>query len=137
MLGIRPTDPVTSIVATPVATIRPTATLRDAASALAADGVGLLVVVDARGVFGVLSERDIVTAIADLADLDLERVRDRASLELVQVGEDEPILRAAEVMADAQVRHLAVTRAGGDDVVGVVSMRDVLGVLAQAGRTTG
>lgn len=130
MPGIRPTDLVSTIVATPVATIRPTATLRDAALALAENGVGLLVVVDARGVLGVLSERDVVSAIADGTDLDEERVRDRTSLDLVHVAHDDTVLRAAEVMSAAEVRHLAVT--DGPEVIGVVSMRDVLAVLRDA-----
>lgn len=128
--GIRPHDAVARIIATPVATIRPTATLREAANALVTDAVGLLVVVDARGVLGVLSERDIVSAIADDVDLDLERVRDRASLDLVEIDQDETILRAASTMAAAEVRHLAVT--SGREVVGVVSIRDVLAVMVEA-----
>ena len=129
MLGIRLSDPVGSLVGAPVATIRPTATLRQAATALAADTVGLLVVVDPRGVHGVLSERDLVTAVVDNADLDDTRVRDYASSELVQVEEDASVLDAAAVMSRAQIRHLAIARRGV--VTGVVSVRDVLDVLLE------
>jgi hypothetical protein len=45
MLGIRLTDPIGRLVGDPVATIRSTDTLRDAARGLAAEGLGLLVVV--------------------------------------------------------------------------------------------
>jgi len=129
MLGIRPTDSVSSIIGTPVATIRPTETLRAAANALVADTVGLLVAVDYRGVLGVLSERDLTAAIADDADLDDERVLDRASMDVVKVEESASILRAAQAMVAAEVRHLAVCR--NDEVVGVISIRDVLMVLVE------
>ncbi len=129
MLGITLQDPIGSLIGSPVATIRPTDTLRAAATALAADRVGLLVVVDARGVHGVLSERDLTVAITEDADLDDIRVRDYASTELVQVEEEATILEAAAVMSDAQVRHIAVARDGV--VTGVVSVRDVVDVLLE------
>jgi CBS domain-containing protein len=131
MLGITLHNPVSHLMAPAVATISPTATLREAATALAADMVGLLVVVDARGVRGVLSERDIVLAITDDHDLTEARVRDHASTDLVQVDEDAPIIDAAALMAAAELRHLAVTR--NDEVVGVISVRDIVDVLVAQG----
>jgi CBS domain-containing protein len=119
--------PIGELVSPAVATILPTATLRDAVEAMAADGLGLLVVVDANGPIGVLSERDIVMAIGDDLALDEERVRDHCSDEIVAVDVDATVDDAARAMADAQIRHLAVTRGG--QVIGVVSVRDVLRVL--------
>jgi CBS domain-containing protein len=124
MLGIRATDPIGSIVSTPVATVRPTATLRDAARLLAADRVGLLVVIDHRGVRGVLSERDLVTAVADGEDVELERVADYLVDDLVTVDEAVSIDAAARTMSEAELRHLTVSRDG--EVIGVVSIRDVV-----------
>lgn len=127
-------DPIGRLVGAPVATITPTSTLRAAANALAADGVGLLVVVDARGVRGVFSERDVVTAIAEDVDLDDARVRDYATSDVIQVEEAASVLDAAAAMSDAQVRHLAVARRGV--VTGVVSIRDVVRVLVDEQRGT-
>lgn len=127
MLGITLHDPVRAVTAATVAMIAPTATLRAAATALAADGVGLLVVVDARGVRGVLSERDLVLAIADDQDLAEARVRDHATTDLVSIDEAAPIIDAAATMAAAELRHLAVTR--NEEVIGVVSVRDIVDVL--------
>ena len=126
---LRPTDPVGGLIGDPVATIRPTATLRDAAEQLAADDIGLLVVVDAAGVRGVISERDVVLAIADDLELSEERVRDSASTDVLKVDEAATIRDAAAAMNDAGIRHLAVSR--NDVVTGVVSIRDVLAVLLQ------
>lgn len=129
MLGIRLTDPVGRLIGAPVATISPTATLRDAANALAADQVGLLVVVSPRGVHGVLSERDVIGAIVEELDLDLARVREHASAEIIGVEEDATVVDAAAAMAAGEVRHLAVTRDGA--VTGVISIRDVVNVLLE------
>jgi CBS domain-containing protein len=129
MLGIRLSDPVRTLVGDPVATIGPTATLREAAETMSSDGVGLLVVVDTRGVLGVLSERDVVNAVAEGADLDDERVRARLADDVVTIDEGATISDAAATMASAEIRHLGVTRQG--DIYGVVSVRDVVNVLLE------
>ncbi|MEX2486468.1 MAG: CBS domain-containing protein [Nitriliruptoraceae bacterium] len=127
MQPLMATDPIRHLTGDPVATILPSSTLRDAATELAADGIGLLVVVDPSGVRGVLSERDIVRAIAEGIDLDVERVRDVASLDVQSVDENTSILDTARRMIDAEIRHIAVSRR--DVVYDVVSIRDVLNVL--------
>jgi CBS domain-containing protein len=129
MLGIRPSDPIGTMVSTPVATVRPTATLREAARLLAADRVGLLVVIDHRGVRGVLSERDLVTAIADGEDVEVERVADYLVDDLVTVDEKVSVEDAARTMSEAELRHLTVAREG--EVIGVVSIRDVVAALLE------
>jgi CBS domain-containing protein len=127
MSGTGAKDPIGGLVSPAVATVLPTATLRQAAEAMIADGLGLLVLADASGPVGVLSERDIVNAISEVLDVDEERVRDHSSGDIVSVDEGASVEDAARAMADAQIRHLAVTRDGA--VVGVVSVRDVLRAL--------
>lgn len=128
MSGSRAADPVGTLMAPVVATVLPTATLREAAESMIADGLGLLVVVDTGGPTGVLSERDIVAAVTDDLDLTEERVRDHCASEIVSITDGATVADAALAMADAQIRHLAVTRDGA--IVGVVSVRDVLRSLA-------
>ena len=53
--------------------------------------------------------------------------RDVMTPELVSIPPVTPILDAARQMIEADVRHLAIV--DGDDVVGVVSMRDLFEVL--------
>jgi CBS domain-containing protein len=129
MLGIRTTDPVGRLLGDTVAMVPPSAPLRRAARQLARELVGLLVVVDRDGVSGVISERDIVAAVADEADLDAERVIDHATADIVAVDEAVSIADAAATMAAAEVRHLAVSRRG--EIVGVISARDLIAVLAE------
>jgi CBS domain-containing protein len=80
-----------------------------------------------QGPIGVLSERDIVAAVAEDLVLEEERVKDHCNDDIVGVDFDASIEDAARGMSDAQIRHLAVTRDG--QLVGVVSVRDVLRVL--------
>ncbi|MFA9444535.1 CBS domain-containing protein [Egicoccus sp. AB-alg6-2] len=115
---------VASVVRSPIASIAPSATLEQAARRLAADELGLLVVLGPQGVRGVLSERDLVNAVAEGYDLGVERVADHAVTDVLGVAETATLGEAARVMHEAGIRHLLVTRHG--TTVGVVSMRDVL-----------
>lgn len=116
-------ETVGSIVEAVAVTAPPTATLRDAAEQMAANDVGLVIVTRAGAIAGVLSERDIVRAVADGHDVDEERVEDNMAVEIVSVGVDTSIGDAARMMVDGGIRHLPVT--SDHRVVGVISMRDV------------
>lgn len=129
MLGVRLTDPIGSLTAGEPTTVSPTLTLRGAAEMLAEEWIGLGVVADHRGVLGVVSERDIVRALAEGADADEERVIDVMSDDVAALDEEASILDAANVMAVNEIRHLAVRREGV--IVGVLSIRDVVAVVLE------
>jgi CBS domain-containing protein len=130
MAGILRTDPISKLTSMAVASIAPTGTLQAAAEAMASEELGLLVVTTGKddGSVSVLSERDIIAAIAEGLDLSTERVVDHCRSEVVAVEETVSVSDAARAMAEAQIRHLAVSRDGY--VIGIVSIRDVIVVLA-------
>ena len=102
--------------------------LREAATELMRNEVGVLAVEDARGVKGILSERDIARAVADQVDLDVVQVRDYMTSSPVAVADDAPIEDAIRLMHEHGLRHLIVTHEGRAE--GVVSARDILRMLA-------
>jgi CBS domain-containing protein len=118
---------LSEVLHAPARTIRSTATLRELATELAEDLIGLLVV-EGRGgdLVGVVSERDLTVAVANDEDLDSTRVVDIMTTEVVTVPVATTIGDAAAKMAEADVRHLVVLDHG--TVVGVVSSRDVTAV---------
>jgi CBS domain-containing protein len=118
---------VADLMQTAVVTVAPEITLRGVAELLTREEVGAAVVRGREGPVGVVSERDVVRALAEGEDPDDARVGDVMTFELCSVEHTASVAEAAEAMAAAGFRHLAVTRAGA--VVGVVSMRD-LAVLA-------
>lgn len=83
------------------------------------------VVVGLDTVEGIVSERDLVRAVAAHHDLSVLRAGDIASTELVYCDAHASLDDAAELMLERYVRHLLV-EAGGE-VVGIVSARDLLG----------
>ena len=109
--------------------LRPEETLRSAAVALREARTGLAIVdVDPNG--GVLTERDVLRAIAESADLDGTAVRDYMTPDPIAVEPESEIDAACDLMISHGVRHLLVSEGGS--LVGVLNMRDVVGVLSGA-----
>ena len=97
-------------------------TLREVATVLDRYDVGATVV-RAGDEIGMLSERDIVAALAAGGDPDRLWGGDVMTAALVSVAPATTIADAARRMLSADVRHLAI--ADGDGIVGVISMRDL------------
>jgi signal-transduction protein with cAMP-binding, CBS, and nucleotidyltransferase domain len=99
-------------------------TLRQVADKMYLEAVGLLVVGTAERPEGVVSERDVVTAIARGAHPDDARARDVMTTAVASVEPGDPMLDAALLMLDEGVRHLPLERDGR--IEGVMSVRDLL-----------
>jgi len=130
---------VRTLVNRPAVVVDPDSTLRQVAETLAGDYIGVVVVrtVPPRGprgdeAEGVISERDIVRALAEGADPDEERAENVMTLELATASPADTIMSVAESMLDNEIRHVPVTEDGA--VVGVVSERDVLGAFVSERR---
>lgn len=129
---IHPDDPIRLLVTSPTVAIEPTATLRDVAVRLNREVVGALAVMSDDRVGGVVSERDVVRAVASGGALDDVWAADVMTEEPVRIDLDDTIWDAAEQMLAEGVRHLPVV--DGAEVVGVVSIRDVLRVFTDEWR---
>ena len=112
---------------TPVMTIEASASLRLASLALSSGRIGTLVVTDGSDVLGILSERDIVCAVAEGADPDKIPVASAMSRDPRYLTAGEDVTAAIEVMLAAGIRHLPVFEEG--ELIGMVSIRDLLGSL--------
>lgn len=99
-------------------------TLADAAETMIEAGVGSLAVVDGRTLAGILTERDIVEAVADGADPDEAMVAEWMSESPDTVKPDADVEDAATWLLEMGYRHLPVM--DGDELLGIVSIRDLL-----------
>jgi len=109
-----------------VTTIAPEARISAAVALLRRHAIGALVVSrDGAAIDGILSERDIVAALADhgAATLDLA-VRDLMSREVITCRRDDAIADLAALMTERRIRHLPVVDRGA--LVGIVSIGDVV-----------
>ena len=111
------------------------ATLRDAASRMWKQQTGSLVICDGDEILGIITERDIMKAVARSDDLESTPVSALMTRSVLTVTPDTSIEEAAQHMATRWIRHLPVVSDG--KLVGMVSQRDLCGVLAgRAGAAT-
>lgn len=108
-----------------VFTIGPDETVADAAAQLVARQVGALIVCENDRVAGVLSERDVVRALArEGADALKRPVRDHMTSEVVFAEPAEGVDALMGRMTDRRIRHLPVIK--DERLCGVVSIGDVV-----------
>ena len=104
--------------------IGPDGTLRQAALLMMFNEVGSVAVEVDGAMEGILTERDILRAVADDADLDQDRVRTWMTEYPDSFTPDMNVEEAAEWMLATGFRHLPVV--DGDEILGVISIKDVL-----------
>jgi len=105
-----------------------TDTLRSAAERMWRQQTGSLLVVDGERLAGIVTERDLLRAVALGADPATATVDEAMTTEVFTVPPDMSLLDAAREMATRWIRHLPVE--DGGRLVGLVSMRDVTGIFA-------
>ena len=109
----------------------PQASLRVASEVMTAHSIGAVVVATGRGAVGILSERDIVTALAAGVDPNEGTAAGAMSHDVVSVRPDDTLYDAAVDMLDLSIRHVPVLDERGA-VLGMVSVRDLLRPLLTA-----
>jgi len=119
-----------------VLTVGPSHTLREAAAMMAEKGTGAaLVSDDETPVPCIVTERDVLLSVGAGDDPDAERVADHMSDSVIVASPDWSLERAAAEMARRGIRHLVVYE--NAELVGVLSMRDIVRVWTSDGATSG
>jgi signal-transduction protein with cAMP-binding, CBS, and nucleotidyltransferase domain len=119
----------------PALVIGPDHTLRQAAQLMSARRVGSAIVIDpdSSGV-GIMTERDVLNAVGAGLDPDTERAASHITWDVVYAGPNWTLAEAASAMARGGFRHLVVLE--GDDVLGIISVRDIMRVWARGPEAT-
>jgi signal-transduction protein with cAMP-binding, CBS, and nucleotidyltransferase domain len=119
-----------------VLTVGPGHTLRDAASRMAEKKTGAAIVIDEESPTPrIITERDVLLSVGAGQDPDAEQVGDHMSDSVIAAAPDWSLERAAAEMSRRGIRHLVVYE--GPDLVGVLSMRDIVRVWTSEGATSG
>ena len=113
-----------------VVRVGPASSLSEVAAALSAADIGAVAVGTVDNVTGIVSERDVVRALAARRDPATIRARDLAHTTLVRCDVQSSVAEVAQEMMEHYVRHVVVEDEGR--VVGIVSARDLLGAYAAA-----
>jgi CBS domain-containing protein len=110
-----------------IISVAPETALNEVAHVIATRRIGAVVVMDAAGrLVGILSERDVVKALAQrgAAVLDL-KAQDIMTREVTMVDPATPVDVAMEIMDRGYFRHLPVCTKDGA-LMGIVSIRDLV-----------
>jgi CBS domain-containing protein len=109
-----------------VLTLEPTATLADAMDILAKRRIGALVITGAdHRIVGILSERDVVRAIAERGtDILQSTVAETMTRKVVTCTQNETIAEIMGRMTAGKFRHVPVVEQGR--LIGIVSIGDIV-----------
>src|SRR4029450_909746 len=106
-------------------TVAPEDTLGEVAEKMTQQNVGAVVVKDYGRLIGILTERDMLRAMAARVHTSDARVRLWMTADPITVPPDMDLDDAAQIMLDNGFRHLPVVE--GEAVIGIASLRRVLG----------
>ena len=120
---------ISEVMTEAAVTDRPDDSLAQAARKMWEQQTGSLLVLEGQELLGIITERDVLKAVAAGTPLDTP-VSEMMSKELVTVEPATSLREAAAIMSEKWIRHLPVLEAGR--LVGIVSQRDLAGVLAGA-----
>ena len=107
-----------------IVAVAPEDTLGEAAERMAEQGVGSAVVLDSGRLIGILTERDLLKAVAGRVHTSEARVREWMTADPITASEADSADEAIRTMLDNGFRHLPVVAAGR--TVGVVSLRELM-----------
>jgi CBS domain-containing protein len=113
---------VADLMVRDVLTVEPSDTIGEAAEKMNAANVGAVVVIeDMVRIVGIVTERDLLRAVAARARAAEARVRQWMTPNPVTIGPELSIDEAAKIMFDHNFRHLPVVKDGR--ALGIVSLR--------------
>lgn len=122
--------PIDDLIVHSVVDVSGVTSLREAARMLEDEAIGSLLVDETRGTLGIITERDLVRALADGVDPDDARVEEYLTDDLLTVEPGATILEVVRKMQANEIRHVVVR--SDRRVSGVVSMRAVVDALVEA-----
>jgi CBS domain-containing protein len=109
-------------------TVEPGLGLKAVAERMVAKDVGAVLVIDNGGLVGILTERDILRAVAG-GITDETLVSDWMTRDPETMDPDETTQTAAVLMIHGGFRHMPIV--DGDEVVGMLSIRDLMRIVLE------
>lgn len=119
---------VEDLMSKPVCSVDPETTLAEATTVMGERHIGSALVMDGERLVGILTERDVVRAMSGAFDAPMRPVIEWMTKRPTTIGPETAVKEALRVMVEGGFRHLPVLQA--DQVVGMVSMRDIARALA-------
>ena len=123
---------IRDLVVRDLVTVGPTHTLAQAAKLMNAKRVGSAIVLTDESP-GIISERDVLRAVAEGADPNAATVADYMTWNAIVGTSEWDVMEAARTMQQHGIRHLVVIDGASASEIGILSIRDlVAGILDAA-----
>ena len=117
-----------------ISVISEEATLQEAAQRMQLQRIGSLLVEKNGEYAGIITETDVVRAVAEFQDVSQLTVHGLMSSPIISLDKKLSPQYARDLMADRRIRHLAITEEG--QIVGVISVRDLLSYFKTVSKQT-
>lgn len=121
--------PIIDLMSVRVVGAEPEETVEEAIGRMLEAGVGSVAVCEGSKLVGILTERDVLHLAwrgANLAEL---KVGHAMTTKLVTVEPGDDVVEVARLMREHRIRHVPVVH--GENLLGMIAMRDVLDALAE------
>jgi CBS domain-containing protein len=109
--------------------VRPDETVQVAIARMLEEEVGSVAVCDGNRLVGIFTERDVLRLAGQEGGFGDVKLGDVMTTALVTASPDDDVVGAARLMGERRIRHLPVVQ--GDNVLGLVGIRDVMRVLVE------
>lgn len=103
---------------------KPDITIREASDVMARFHVGSVVVVEEGKIVGILTERNILMAVAEGKDTETTTAKEIMSKDVVTIGPDNDIRDAIDIMVKKKIKKLPVIHEG--KLVGIITASDII-----------
>ena len=124
-----PAIPIGNAMSVRVVSVSPDDSVQLVIQRMMEEEIGAVVVCEGPRLVGIFTERDVLRLAAEGPDFLTVRVDTVMTTQVVTVSPDVRLLDAARLMGERRVRHLPVVE--GENVLGLVGIRDVLSVLGE------
>ena len=121
---------VSDIMTDAAITDAPDDSVAEASAKMWQQQTGSLLIMEGGTLAGIVTERDVLKAVAEGKEPSTCRLRDVMTTDVVTVSPDTGIKDAANIMFEKWFRHLPVVTGDGK-VVGIISLRDLLTLVAR------
>ena len=116
---------VKDVMSSPPIVVSEDASIGQAAKTMWEDKVGSVLVVNRGKLSGIVTERDVLFALAKSMVVEKVPVAKIMSRNVIAVDEDDLVVSAIQRMRQANIKHLPVIKTGGKPI-GIISLRDLL-----------
>ncbi|MEM5829340.1 MAG: CBS domain-containing protein [Candidatus Aenigmatarchaeota archaeon] len=109
-----------------VVVVKPNISLRGASKLMCEKHIGSLIVVENEEIVGILTQTDILKAVAEERDLDLTTVEEVMNKKVFTIDYEKTIEDAVDLMMEKKIKRLPVTKDG--KLVGIITASDIITV---------